>query len=420
MSAERMPLEPRKKLRMLAVSSDNFPPQRVDVTVLFGEELAGRGHHIDWILQSETACSRSYATAWHGGTVWVGPTDPGASLFHRVRKHVRGILHDLRVFKIARGGDYDVILVKDKFVSGVVGLLAARLYRVRFLYWLSYPFPESYLIRARDGTARYPMLYRMRGWFFDVVLYRALLPAADRVFVQSEQMRRDVAAKGIAASQITAVPMGIRVASFAIPESLERGLIPPGERCFLYVGTLTRVRRLTFIVRVLALVTKVLPDVKLYLVGSGDDPRDERELADEAARLNVSSALVLVGQLPHAQALRYVLEADICVSPFFPTPILNSTSPTKLVEYMAMGKAVVANDHPEQRFIIEESGAGYCVAWNEEAFAQAIVRLLNAPDLARAMGARGRRWVVEHRAYGVIADLVESELLSVAHPESRP
>ncbi len=41
--------------------------------------------------------------------------------------------------------------------------------------------------------------------------------------------------------------------------------------------------------------------------------------------------------------------------------ILRAASPTKLVEYMAMGKAVVANDHPEQKRVIEESGAGYCV-----------------------------------------------------------
>jgi glycosyltransferase involved in cell wall biosynthesis len=188
----------------------------------------------------------------------------------------------------------------------------------------------------------------------------------------------------------------------------------------LYLGTLARVRRLAFLVRVLTAVTKELPDVKLYLVGSGDEPRDEQELIDEATRLGVTSSLVLTGQLPRAEALRYVLEADVCVSPFFPTPILNSTSPTKLIEYMAMGKAVVANDHPEQRLVIEESGAGYCVPYEEDAFAQAILTLLNAPELALAMGARGRRYAVEHRAYGFIADLVERELLAVASRSAEP
>jgi glycosyltransferase involved in cell wall biosynthesis len=419
MSARALRATPQH-FHILAVSSDNYPPQRVDVSVLFGEELGGRGHRIDWILQSEAACSRAYQIAWHGGTVWVGPTDLGNSLFHRIRKHLRGILHDLRVFALARRGNLDFVLVKDKFLSGLSALVAAWLFRRRFLYWLSYPFAESYLIRARDGTARYPFLYRIRGWVFHVLLYRVLLRAAEHIFVQSDQMLRDVASQGIAESKMTAVPMGIRAATFAISEAADRRVLPQGERCILYLGTLSRVRRLTFLVRVLALVTKELPDVKLYLVGSGDDARDVQELTDEAARLNVSAALVLLGQLPHAQALRYVAEADVCVSPFFPTPILNSTSPTKLVEYMAMGKAVVANDHPEQRLVIAESGAGVCVAWDEAAFARAIVRLLRDPALARNMGERGREWVLQHRTYGAIADLVERELLSVAQAESAP
>jgi glycosyltransferase involved in cell wall biosynthesis len=108
-----------------------------------------------------------------------------------------------------------------------------------------------------------------------------------------------------------------------------------------------------------------------------------------------------------------VEEADVCASPFFPTPVLRSTSPTKLVEYMAMGKAVVANDHPEQKRVIEESGAGYCVPFEEQPFAAAIVKLLEDPQAARRMGDRGRRYAVEHRGYGVIADAVEKRLQSV-------
>ncbi|MFM9709876.1 glycosyltransferase, partial [Streptomyces galilaeus] len=78
----------------------------------------------------------------------------------------------------------------------------------------------------------------------------------------------------------------------------------------------------------------------------GDDPRDEQLLREETARLGLDGAVVLVGQKTHEEAMRYVREADVCVSPFFPTPILNSTSPTKLVEYMALGRPVVGNDHP--------------------------------------------------------------------------
>ena len=400
-------------MKLLIVSSDGYPVVRVDVSVLFGEELAGRGHTIDWLLQSETACEKAYATPWGGGTVWVGPTDLRDSRFHRIRKHFLGIVHDLKLFSLMRKGQYDAIEVKDKFISGVTGLIAARLTGKRFLYWLSFPFAESYLIRARDGTARYPLLYLIRGWVFKVLLYRILLPAADHVFVQSEQMRKDVAAQGVPMSKTTAVPMGIRVGTFAeLPAAPKRTVIPEGEPAIVYLGAISRVRRMDFMVRVLADVLKRVPDAKLYLVGGGDHPDDERVLIEEADRLGVRKSLVMVGQLPQLQALRYAQEADVCVSPIFPTPIFHCASPTKLVEYMALGKAVVANDHPEQRLVIAESGAGYCVPWEEPAFAEAIVKLLNASPAQRAeMGERGRRYAIQHRSYAVIADLVERTLI---------
>ena len=68
-------------LRLLMVSSDTYPPTRVDVAVMFGVELAARGHRTDLILQSEATCPKSYVTAWGGGRVWVGATDLGSSLF---------------------------------------------------------------------------------------------------------------------------------------------------------------------------------------------------------------------------------------------------------------------------------------------------------------------------------------------------
>lgn len=404
----------RTGVAMLVSSSDTFPPTRVDVTVLFGEELAARGHRIDWLLQSEQTCARDYVAPWAGGKVWVGATDLGTSRFNRLRKHLRGIRNDFRVFHLLKTGDYDIVEVKDKFIAGLFAALASKMYRKRFVYWLSYPFPEAYLHGARDGTARYPMLWLIRGFVFKVLLYKIILPAADHVFVQSEQMRRDVATQGVPLERMTPVPMGVRASSITSTETKERKLIPSGTPCFLYLGSLNKVRRLEFLVRALASVLKKVPKAKLYFVGAGEDPTDEQLLIDEAKKLNVSHAVVFVGQLPQPEALRYVQEADVCVTPLYPTPVLNAASPTKLVEYMAIGKAVVATEHPEQELIIRESGAGYCTPWDEKAFAAAVVKLLKDPARARRMGEQGRQYVKTHRTYGVIADEVERELVRIA------
>jgi glycosyltransferase involved in cell wall biosynthesis len=404
-----------QRLRLLVVSSDTFPPTRVDVSVLFGEELAARGHQIDWILQSEAACARAYETHWGGGQVRVGATDLGTSIFRRIRKHVLGIANDLSMFSLLRRNAYDIIEVKDKFLSGAFAVIASRLFRTKFIYWLSYPYPEDYLTRAKDGTSRYPFLYKLRGLTFKWLLYRWLLPAADHVFVQSEQMRQDIYAEGIPLEKMTPVLMGVSATLSDAPDlSQSRHLLPAGVPCVLYLGSLGQIRRLDFLIRAFALVKTALPAARLYMVGGGTQPSDEEFLQSEVARLGLQSSITFVGALPQAQALRYAQEADVCASPFYPTPVLRSTSPTKLVEYMALGKAVVANDHPEQRRVLEESAAGYCVPYDERAFADAVISLLAHPDTSRQMGARGRQYVREHRSYPSIAAALESRLLDIA------
>lgn len=405
---------PSGALALLILSSDTFPPNRVDVSVLFGEELAGRGHRLDWILQSAAPNTRPYVVEWGGGLAWVGRAGSGKRFHERISRHIRGALHDLRVFGLARKSNYDIIQVKDKFVGGLFALSAARLFHKRFVYWLSWPFPEEFLTRARDGTSRYPFLYFVRGIVFKFILYRILMPAADHIFVQSEQMRSDVAREGVSLEKMTAVPMGVRLPISPRRGPGQRRRIPVGAPAFVYLGILTKVRRLDFLVRVLLHVRERVPDALLYFVGGGDDAGDYDLLISEAERLGLRSAVEITGQLPRQEALEYVEEADVCVSPFFPIPILNSTSPTKLVEYMAMGKPVVANDHPEQRRLIEESGAGICVPWDVRAFGDAVSRLLLDSELAGAMGASGPGFVAAHREYRIIANQVELELLRVA------
>ena len=66
-----------------------------------------------------------------------------------------------------------------------------------------------------------------------------------------------------------------------------------------------------------------MPAAQLYIVGRGEHPEDEAFLQSEVAGLNLQSSVVFVGHLPRPQALRYVREADVCLSPFHPTPCLD-------------------------------------------------------------------------------------------------
>jgi glycosyltransferase involved in cell wall biosynthesis len=404
-------LEMKQKpcLRFLCLAPNKYPPRHVDVSVLFGDKLAGRGHKIDFLLQSKDACTRFYRTEWNTIRVFVGATNLGPTILSRAMKRILDLMNNLKAFPLTRQEEYDFVQVKDRFVSAMTTLLAVKLTKKRCFYWLCYPFPEAYLHSVKAGTARYPMIYFLRGHLYKFLLYKIILPAADHIFVQSDQMKRDIGAKGIPKVKMTPVPMGVSLESIPYADSRsgrERQIVHRNHK-IVYLGTLIRPRKMDFLIKVFEKVLQKLPEARLYMIGEGEDSGDVEFLRKLSEDLGIADRVTFTGFLPMKEAWKHVEDCAVGVSPYLPTPILNSTSPTKLVEYMAMGKPVVGNDHPEQSKVIRESGAGLCVPYEIDAFAEAILEILQNPEQALEMGIKGREYVEQNRSYDKIADLVE-------------
>jgi glycosyltransferase involved in cell wall biosynthesis len=394
------------KLDVLFVSSDSFPPFRPAAKAVFAEGLAACGHRIDWLMQAAEPSTPSGPQRFKGGMAYVAATNAGSSRLARLKRHLADIVNDLRVFVLLRKHRYSLVQIKDKYVGALIAIAAARLHGVPVFYWLAYPHGEASLYAAQNGVARYRVLYRFRGALQRFVLYRIIMPACTHVFVQSEQMRRDIAREGIPLERMTAVPSSLNLRDLDAQVGAAENGLPPSPPTVVYLGTLLRERQLDFIVRVHALVVRAVPEARLTFVGSGWMPDDEQLLHREAERLGLSRNVTITGWLPMPQAWQHVRRAAVCVSPYLPVPILRSTSPTKLIEYMALGKPVVANDHPEQADVLNESGAGIVCAWDEREFADAIVALLMDPQRSAQMGAAGRRYVAEHRTHWAMVELV--------------
>lgn len=399
-------------MKLLYITEDRYPPYRADVVELFAKQMSRFGHRIDWVMQrGASAAEEENVTQWLGHRVFLGPRSRLPGLAGRILNALYGMLSDFRILTVARRNEYDAIQVRDKFFASLVAIVAAKLTGARFFYWMSYPFPEAKLYLARHGLAPNPLLYQLKGHVTRFLLYKIILPSADHIFVQSFQMIEDVAAEGIAKAKMTPVLMGIRADQVLTAEAAR--LPNTAQPKLLYLGTLNKIRRLDILVRVLAKVRERHPNAKLWFVGGGETPSDEVILRDEVQRLGMDDAVVFTGFLPMEKAWEHVRDADVCFSPFFPIPILLSTSPTKLIEYLAMAKNVVANEHPEQRLVLEESGAGRCVPWDEQAFADEVCRLLDDPEAARDMAARGPDYVRRTRTYDVIGEQLNAHYASL-------
>ena len=409
--------QPTRKMKLLLVTYDTFPPFRVDISVLFGKKLKQGGHHIDLLCQSETACAASYETTWAGGRAFIGRTHTGDCFLNRGLKNICRIIHELKLIFFALRNRYDIILVKDLFFSALVALLAAKLLGFKFVYWLSFPFPEASLYQVQQGTSRYPFISILTGHITRFLLYTFILRFSSHSLVQSDQMKKEFVARGISADTMTSVPMGVEVNEIPYFGYTFDTLDTTAHRTIVYLGALSRARRLDFLLRSFHLLLKEKPNVTLYLVGGGYETGDEEAILQYADKLGIRDKVVVTGFLPQKAALEYARDAALCVSPIDPSPMHWPSSPTKLIEYMAMGKAVVANDLPEQKAVLDYSQAGLCVPYEEQAFSIAMAFLLNNLREAELMGIRGRRFVQERRSYDRISYMLEQVLLNLVQKD---
>ena len=398
-------------IKIIYVIWDYFPPWRLDVGHLFGDQLPRLGATVTWSMWRDKP-GPCQSCVWQGQRVLlpmsVGRSGRGARIISRLTHSVCDVL---LFFRMLFGERYDIVQVRDvRYMAAFFGWLVARIRGSKFTYWLSYPSPEHCLELARGSHGLLRVLRWLQGttsyWF----VYKWLMHRADHVFVQSEQMKRDVSAYGVPMDKMTAVPMGVPPALLDWQASNPTEVVPGRV---VYVGTMARVRGLETLIEAFAQVVAQRPDASLIMVGDGDLPSERAFLEQEVSRLGISDHVRFTGFVPMEEAWRYAASAQICVSPIYPNFVLRAGSPTKLNEYFALGRPVVANDHPEQSTAIDDSGAGLCVPWGTDDFAGAILQLLNNPQMAETMAAKGPAWVKENRTYDRIANQVMARYQSL-------
>lgn len=404
-------------MRVLFFVRERHPTFRVDVTVLFGKFLSRLGVASDLVTLREPGKDGP----WGGGEVF-GPTAGGG----RLRTHLAGLLNDFR--GLARVGPrYDLVLVRDKPLFTLWAWLVARLRGVPFAYWMSFPLPESALEFVRErglsiGPLRWLVVYA-RGLLSYWALYKVVLPRADIAFVQSDEMLRVLVERGIRMRHAVPVPMGVdREAIEAIVARDDSALDPRAAQwlararaceTIVYLGTVEENRRLELALEAFRSVLRVRPEALLLIIGDADEPGDLEKLRRLAVELGIAERVVFTGWLDMATAWQLVRVARVGFSPCPRGVLYDVASPTKAVEYMALGLPVVANDLPDQAFVIGRSGGGLCTPLDPDAFAAAMIELLSDPDGARRRGQAGRQWALENRNYERLATLVRDEMLAV-------
>ena len=394
---------------MLFVAPDDYPAFRVDLVELFSNHLVKRGLEIDWSLRP-----------YEDGPARVD--ERGAERFHVARRRMTEKFGRLRymmaenrlrlklAWRTARG-DYDLIQIRDQPLWGVVYGLAARISGTPIVFWMSFPVLEARMRIALHNLVPMSWPARLVRLAYAIVgsalFYRIALPLCDHVIVQSKRMRERVGFRGIAKAKMTPIPMGVSTERYnvaSIKPAEDPRLTAKKSMAYMCADVLGLTARLTF--EALAALVADGHDTVLVIIGSVST-FERQKLASQLEELGLSDRVIFTGRLPLAEALGWVKRVDVCLSPFEMDRAQQVATPTKLVEYLAMGRPVVATVHYDQSEVVNRSGAGIVTAFSGEAMAEGIARLFDDPEKAEAMGARGPAWVKANRDYARLADTVE-------------
>lgn len=402
-------------ITILNVVRDPLPPTRPDVLTLFGKCLVNLG--VNSVLIGQYG-GEKLPFLWGGGN-------------HYVYGQMRGIVSSaltpfwdiVSAIKAVRNNAIFCIQVRDKIASGLLCLILARFTHKPFVYWMSFPIVEGHELRAKNvGKSKGIFVWLANAFRATVsrkVFYGYIIRNASHIFVQSVAMRDWLARKGFDPERMTAVPMGVDIAAF------QRDQVEPsddarldGKRAIIYIGSLGKARKSAFLLDLLMALHNQQPDIILILAGDAVSSDERQWIRDEIAKRGLQQHVLLTGWLEQKEALRYAVRARVGLSPIPRGELFDVSSPTKLVEYLALGLPSVANDIPDQQLVIEQSGGGICVPMDIEAFRDAVLRLLADDTFHAQCALAGPPYVKAERAYDVLAERVAETYRSIAEARS--
>lgn len=150
--------------------------------------------------------------------------------------------------------------------------------------------------------------------------------------------------------------------------------------------------------------------VTLLLVGDGPA---RAEVEARAASRGIGDRVVITGRVGHDEVAAHVAAMDVCVVADERTGV---ASPMKLLEYMAMARAVVAPDLPNIRDLVRSGVDGVLFTPGDSgALAEAIRALAGDTAMRERLGQAARQRVVTELNWGANARRV-LELIARARP----
>jgi glycosyltransferase involved in cell wall biosynthesis len=271
---------------------------------------------------------------------------------------------------VQRGGFTEVVISTPGPV-GLCALLAAKLLGLRTSSIYHTDFPQYVRILTDDSWME-TLTWNYMKWFYEQM---------DLVFVNSEDYRRALEARGIPAERIHILPRGLDTELFS-PRRRDasfwtsRGLAP-GEVGLLYAGRVSKEKKLDlFADAVRRLRGEGLP-VRGLVVGHGPYAAEFKERFPEG---------IFTGYLNGEALAAAYASADL-----FVFPSTTDTFGNVIIEAQASGLPCVVSDQGGPRELVTDGADGFITRGGDlTSLCEGVRRLCVDADLRRSMGEASR------------------------------
>ena len=231
----------------------------------------------------------------------------------------------------------------------------------------------------------------------ELSLYRK----ATRVVTVTEAFRQNLIERGVPERKVVTIPNGASVdfwTDHGEGEALREKLGLRGKFVVLYIGAHGISQALTSVLRAAARLRG--DDIRFVFVGEGAEKEKLTQFADAEHLQNV----LFVDPVGKDEVRAWYSLADVCLVPLRDIPLFATFIPSKMFEILSMARPIVGSLKGEAAAILEASGGAEVVPPEDDAaLAEAIERLRRDPERRKAMGARGRQFVIDHYSRSALA-----------------
>ena len=302
------------------------------------------------------------------------------------------------ISRVIREKDIDVVILYSVPTSGLQTLRYARQAGVPVVF-------RS--IDILNQLIALPLLSRITRF-----LEKRVYSGADLVLTISPALSEYVKKMGAREDRVRLLPLGVDTELFRpdnIDEELRRQWRLGKGPVIVFIGTLYDFSGLDVVIRRFPEIVKEVPGVKLLIVGDGPQ---RAELENNIIETGVRDDVIITGFQAYETMPQYINMAAVCINPFLVTDTTRDIFPTKIVQYMACGRPVMATRLPGTEAMLpgEEQGMVYVAL---EDFPAGLITLLKDEKRRTRIGRAALHYVNRTHSYNTIVEKLEAELVEV-------